>query len=163
MASKAGKAYGATTTNAIANKVAAIQIGHNSMVRRGRKRNPVRTISREAPRAIANCSLSPARSEAGWPASTRARLYARRAAKATKAKAARTRIPDHDGFISSRPRIPRYNRLGEKTRRTAVIAATGMKSAGVENTSVTNHTAMRLDARRAAITTAKTKRLAENI
>src|SRR5206468_9786302 len=60
------------------------------------------------------------------------------------------------------PRIPRYNRLGEETRRTAVIAATGMKSAGVENTSVTNHTAMRLDARRAAMTAAKTKRLAEN-
>src|SRR5207244_12853276 len=150
------------TTNAIANRVAAIQIGHNPTVKRGRKRNPVRTISREAPRAIASCSLSPARSEGCWPASARARLYARRAAKARKANATRTRIPDHDGFASRRPRIPRYNRLGEETRRTAVIAATGMKSAGVENTSATNHTAMRLDARSAAITTAKTKRLADN-
>src|SRR5207244_7388257 len=153
----------ATTTDAIANRVAAIQIGHNSIVRRGRKRNPVRTISREAPRAIASCSLSPTRSEACWPASTRARLYARRAAKATKAKATRTRIPDHDGFTSSRPRIPRYNRLGEKTRRTAVIAATGTKSAGVENTAVTNHTAKRIEERNAATTTGTTKRLAENI
>src|SRR5207244_5743884 len=100
----------------------------------------------EAPRAIASCSLSPTRAEACWPASTRARLYARRAPKATKAKATKTRIPDHDGFASKRPRIPRYNRLGEETRRTAVTAATGMKSAGVEKTSGTNHSTIRQDA-----------------
>src|SRR5256885_16182283 len=83
------------------------------------------------------------------------------AAKATKAPATRSRSPDHARFASNRFRIPRYNNVGEASRSTAVTAATGMKSAGLDTACVTNNTAPAPTASSAPITTAKTARLAK--